>query len=235
MYKTLFYEKIKLGKKNIILQKQMHEYCKKRKLDVYFEEIETPDPKLEAKYTRQLTAFEEFVEFEKNRHVTLKEELQKLELDKIEAEQDLDRTIEELIAIEKHTGSGLISASSGKALGEKTVDKLLIKQRKTIQDLYETRLRYIKLRDTLAGKEAILKKLETLGEGLHLLDYEQLRMENQSYSDKIEERDEELTRLRNSATSSIQILAHIREKANSTSLSIDDLYDDLEFVEMEAN
>jgi hypothetical protein len=35
-----------------------------------------------------------------------------------------------------------------------------------------------------------LKEKEELGEGLHLIDFEQLKIENQTYNEKIEERNE---------------------------------------------
>ncbi len=35
-----------------------------------------------------------------------------------------------------------------------------------------------------------MKEKEELGEGLHLIDFEQLKIENQTYNEKIEERNE---------------------------------------------
>jgi histone deacetylase 6 len=46
---------------------------------------------------------------------------------------------------------------------------------------------------------------EQLAEGLHLIDFEQLKIENQSLNEKIEERNEELIRLRKKTTVTVQV------------------------------
>jgi hypothetical protein len=64
----------------------------------------------------------------------------------------------------------------------------------------------------VANKEKILKKKEQLADGLHLIDFEQLKIENQTLNEKIEERNEELHKLRNKITTTVVILSHTREK-----------------------
>lgn len=56
------------------------------------------------------------------------------------------------------------------------------------------------------------RQLEDLGDGLKVINFEQLRAETQSLSDKIEERNNELSKLRRRCNSDIHILAHVREK-----------------------
>jgi len=48
--------------------------------------------------------------------------------------------------------------------------------------------------------------------GLHLIDFEQKKIENQTFNEKIEERNEELLKLRKKITTTVQILTHILEK-----------------------
>ena len=45
-----------------------------------------------------------------------------------------------------------------------------------------------------------------------MIDFEQLKIENQTLSEKIEERNEELSKLKRKKTVTVQILTHIREK-----------------------
>lgn len=45
----------------------------------------------------------------------------------------------------------------------------------------------------------------TAAEGLHLIDFEQLKIENQSLNEKIEERNEELVKLRKKTTVTVQV------------------------------
>jgi len=58
----------------------------------------------------------------------------------------------------------------------------------------------------------VLKKKEQLADGLHLIDFEQLKIENQTLNEKIEERNEELHKLRKKITFTVVILSHTREK-----------------------
>lgn len=57
-----------------------------------------------------------------------------------------------------------------------------------------------------------MKKKEELAEGLHLIDFEQLKIENQTLNEKIEERHEDLHKLKKKNTTTVQILTHTREK-----------------------
>ena len=47
-------------------------------------------------------------------------------------------------------------------------------------------------------------------EGLHMIDFEQLKIENQTLIEKIEERSEELAKLKRKKMLTVQILTHIR-------------------------
>lgn len=74
----------------------------------------------------------------------------------------------------------------------------------------------------------MLKKKEQLAEGLHLIDYEQLKIENQTLNEKIEERNEELTRLRGKIINHVIMLSHTREKMKYIETQND--RNELEFV-----
>jgi anthranilate/para-aminobenzoate synthase component I len=80
------------------------------------------------------------------------------------------------------------------------------------EEVTQFRLQNIALRNRLANKEKILKKKEQLADGLHLIDFEQLKIENQTLNEKIEERNEELHKLRKKITTTVVILSHTREK-----------------------
>lgn len=45
-----------------------------------------------------------------------------------------------------------------------------------------------------------------------MIDFEQLKIENQTYNEKIEERNEELMKLRKKINNTVQILTHVKEK-----------------------
>jgi len=78
------------------------------------------------------------------------------------------------------------------------------------------RLRNINLRLTLRKLEASLKAKEQLAEGLHMVDFEQLKIENGSLIEKIEERGAELHKLKQKKTAAVEVLSHVKEKLHFT-------------------
>merc|ERR1712216_797120 len=62
-------------------------------------------------------------------------------------------------------------------------------------ELEKVRLKNIHLRNQLRKLEGNLKRKEELSNELHLIDFEQLKIENQTLNEKIEERNEELLKL----------------------------------------
>ena len=50
-----------------------------------------------------------------------------------------------------------------------------------------------------------IKKREEVADGLYLIDFEQLKIENQGNNEKIESKNEELLRLRNLTSSTVQV------------------------------
>lgn len=71
--------------------------------------------------------------------------------------------------------------------------------------MQRVRLKNIHLTNQLKRIEATLRAKEELAEGLHLIDFEQLKIENQSLNEKIEERNEELLKLRKKTTTTVQV------------------------------
>ena len=57
----------------------------------------------------------------------------------------------------------------------------------------------------MARLEQTVKQKEELAEGLHLIDFEQLKIENQALQEKIEERNEELLKLKRKITTTAQV------------------------------
>jgi hypothetical protein len=79
-------------------------------------------------------------------------------------------------------------------------------------EVHHFRFQNIALRNRLANKEKVLKKKEQLADGLHLIDFEQLKIENQTLNEKIEERNEELHKLNKKITIAVITLSHTEEK-----------------------
>jgi len=53
---------------------------------------------------------------------------------------------------------------------------------------------------------------EQLAQGLHMIDFEQLKINNIDLNEKIEERNDDILKLRKKVTSTVQVLTHVKEK-----------------------
>lgn len=79
-------------------------------------------------------------------------------------------------------------------------------------ELEKVRLKHINLKMTLKKVEQKLRAKEQLADGLHLIDFEQLKIENQTLSEKIEDRNDELAKLKKKNEANVQVLTHVKEK-----------------------
>lgn len=104
------------------------------------------------------------------------------------------------------------NSRTGKPISKRLMEQYETAEQKKDSDLEKVRLRNISLRTSLRKLERQLRAREQLAEGLHMIDFEQLKIENQTLNEKIEERNEELAKLKRKKTSTVQVLTHIREK-----------------------
>ena len=79
-------------------------------------------------------------------------------------------------------------------------------------EVEEVRGSNISLKNRLSKLETALRKKDELADNLHVIDFEQLKIENQTLNEKIEERNEELHKLRKKTITTVQIVTHMREK-----------------------
>ncbi|XP_074848557.1 cilia- and flagella-associated protein 184 [Carettochelys insculpta] len=100
----------------------------------------------------------------------------------------------------------------GKEAAIREVEQIQAKEQHKENAISEVRLENIKLQHKIEKLEASLKAQEELAEGLHLIDFEQLKIENQTYNEKIEERNEELLKLQKKITNTVHVLTQLKEK-----------------------
>jgi hypothetical protein len=101
---------------------------------------------------------------------------------------------------------------SGKPIPAKRIQQFLDDEEVLYQQVHEERINYIRLRNKNRKLNQLIKEKEKLNEGLHLIDFEQLKIENTNLNEKIEERNEDLLKLRKKATNTIHTLTHVKEK-----------------------
>lgn len=112
----------------------------------------------------------------------------------------------------REVAKGAEYARTGKGISQSTIDKWEEQEEQRDKALQEARIKNITLKGTLSKLEQQSKEKEKLADGLHLIDYEQLKIENQTLNEKIEERNEEIHKLRKKIEETVQILTHIKEK-----------------------
>eukprot|EP01041_Mallomonas_annulata_P004274 gene4274-8502_t len=117
---------------------------------------------------------------------------------------------------------------TGKGVSQRFIKVFEQADSKKDEDLEKVRLRHISLRTALRKLEKNLRAREQLAEGLHMIDFEQLKIENQTLNEKIEERNEELAKLKRKKTVTVQVLTHIREKLRFIERNNDVLRNELE-------
>merc|ERR1712113_1290708 len=103
-------------------------------------------------------------------------------------------------------------ARTGKKIPEKIIQEVEEFELDKDAEVEEVRGSNISLKNRLAKLEQQLRKKDELAENLHVIDFEQLKIENQTLNEKIEERNEELHKLRKKTIVTVQIITHMREK-----------------------
>jgi hypothetical protein len=111
-----------------------------------------------------------------------------------------------LLARKREVAKNAVYGRSGKPLTTKEIDALEEQERKKEQEVCQARLENIRQKHRLKKRELALKQKEELAAGLHLIDFEQLKIENQTYNEKIEERNEDLQKLKRKIESTVQVI-----------------------------
>ncbi|XP_065900089.1 cilia- and flagella-associated protein 184-like [Dysidea avara] len=105
-----------------------------------------------------------------------------------------------------------INSRTGKRLNKQDMEQLEAIQKKKELELIAVRLDNIKLQYRVQKCETQLKQKEELAEGLHMIDFEQLKIDNVNLNEKIEERNEDIIKLKKKITTAVQVLTHLKQK-----------------------
>jgi hypothetical protein len=120
---------------------------------------------------------------------------------------------------------------TSKPLSGKVIAQFERAEKERSREIEKIRLRNINLRMMLQKLESQQRAKEQLAEGLHLIDFEQLKMENQTLNEKIEERNEELIKLKRKSTNTVHALTHIKEKLQFMKVNNHDLQGQLALLD----
>eukprot|EP00741_Cyanophora_paradoxa_P004347 tig00000792_g4220.t1 len=103
---------------------------------------------------------------------------------------------------------------TGKTVAEKVVRYFEESLRNKESVIEKLRLKNATLKSQIQKMEAQLHQKEEMGETLHIIDFDQLKIENQQYLEKIDERNSELLRLKLTTGNTVQVLNSLKKKLN---------------------
>ncbi|XP_057311878.1 coiled-coil domain-containing protein 96-like [Hydractinia symbiolongicarpus] len=211
-YKEALEERTRIQTLNQQYQHKLAEYFKKKKTDDRGQEIEKNVTDQEQRYLKYISNLEELQAAEAQQASSIEIQLEELKSRCQEKQEKVEETSDALMNFKYEIAKTAINSRSGKPLTSKDVEQYQALEAKKELEVIAVRLEYIKLKNRLKKREIQLKAKEELAEGLHLIDFEQLKIENQTYNEKIEERNEELLKLRKKITTTVQVLTHLKEK-----------------------
>jgi len=140
------------------------------------------------------------------------EQLDELEHEREECEKSAQQARQQLKQLRYELcASAQASQSDGKSAASKLREKEQEEEQK-VDEVRRARLRSIQLRFRSSRLDAQLKRKEELEAGARVTDYEQLKAENQCLNEKVEERNDKLSKLRSKSQTTVQVLTHLKEK-----------------------
>ena len=104
---------------------------------------------------------------------------------------------------------------SGKTMAEKVIKYMEEKLRQKDAVIEKMRLKNATLKSQIQKVDAQLKQKEEMGDVLHYIDFHQLQIENKQYVARIEERNQELLKLKMTTGNTVQVLNNLKKKLGS--------------------
>ncbi|GAA38980.2 coiled-coil domain-containing protein 96 [Clonorchis sinensis] len=206
---------------NLQLQTKLAEYFRRKKADAAEQQSgassmggSTTDNVVdyEQRYNKYISSLTELRNQYQQMQSTYQKQIEELKAVCAERQKEVDDAYRDFTNYKYNVGKKALHGRTGRPINPKDLLAMLNAEQKKEAVVMEVRLENIKLRNEVAKIEAILKSKEELAEGLHLIDFEQLKIENQTYNEKIEERNEELGKLKRKIASTVQIMTHVKEK-----------------------
>lgn len=218
-YHSLLVERSRYQRYNMYLQQKIHETLRKKGLEAATEPVdrsaEPESPEKEQAYLRYLAMLEELKKQEADDLEWYRQEVRELKQQCQEKQARVDKEWRRFQALKKQVvlqAMGSCRMRGGRQAAVREVEQIQALEDKKEKEMSAVRLENVQLKQSLVHFETRMKAQEDLAEGLLLIDFEQLKIENQTFNEKVEERNEELLKLRTKVTSNVQIITHVKEK-----------------------
>eukprot|EP00761_Pharyngomonas_kirbyi_P004626 gb/GECH01004631.1/.p1 GENE.gb/GECH01004631.1/~~gb/GECH01004631.1/.p1 ORF type:complete len:372 (+),score=117.03 gb/GECH01004631.1/:1-1116(+) len=101
---------------------------------------------------------------------------------------------------------------TGNSIPQEEIERLEVSWKAKNEEISKYRIKHIEYRNQIDALNKMISEKEEFSKGLHLIDFEQLKIENSNLQEKIDERNDDLSKLRKKATRTVHILTHVREK-----------------------
>nr|CAB3228139.1 coiled-coil domain-containing protein 113-like [Phallusia mammillata] len=122
---------------------------------------------------------------------------------------------------------GSVNPRTGKVVAEKVVRYFEDKLRWRDTLIEKLRLKNSTLKVQKKKLQLQLKQKEEMGEVLHEVDFNQLKIENEQYLEKIDEKNQELLRLKLMAGNTLQVLNLYKKKLHTLTMEADRLHNEI--------
>lgn len=101
---------------------------------------------------------------------------------------------------------------TGKTMAEKVIRYMEDKLRQKDSVIEKLKLKNATLKSQIQKVDAQLKQKEEMGDVLHYIDFHQLQIENKQYVAKIEDRNQELLKLKMTTGNTVQVLNNLKKR-----------------------
>ena len=139
-------------------------------------------------------------------------ELQALQMHCAEGDRQRIERDDEFRRIREAAGKGSVVSRTNKPV--KQTDLNLKETQLSAKDfeLEQARIEFIRTKNKFKQVDDELNKQDQLSEGLHLIDFEQLKIENQTLNEKKAEKNQDLVKIEDKIRVNAHMLTHVKEK-----------------------
>ncbi|XP_067294961.1 coiled-coil domain-containing protein 96 [Pseudorasbora parva] len=143
------------------------------------------------------------------RHQQRTKELRQQSLEKL---NQVEQELRSFSGLKYETAMKALTGKVDKQAALAKVEQLQADGLKQEDKLACVRIISIKLKNKIDQTEMALKSKRELADGLLLMDFEQLKGENKTFNDKINEQENELSNLKEKVACTVQGISHVKEK-----------------------
>lgn len=174
-----------------------------------FPSTDSPD-----KYQAALEAYEAKKNLYEETKKKYEREQQLLDQAMIESNRSIEDKVKEFSEKRERIAKHSIMARTNKSMPMSLLNEKNTSLKTKEDSLTVARVKYIKTKNNHRQAEDDLNQQDQLSDGLHLIDFEQLKIENQTLNEKKSEKEQELDRIKGKITENAHALTHVREKLN---------------------